>query len=436
MHRLHARSRGLIALLGLSLTVMTFAPGSFDRSRSTGLATAAQQSPQQDRASIALPALFRSAALAELPVPVPVTPEAPTLPPAPTRTPPLPTATATRTETPGPTIEPPTATTEPPTATDAPTATPTEEIAPTATPTPEPTKSPVDCVELVANGDFELGATKWQLRNPSPRYDRRVARVIKQVPSDFVVQPTSGTWLAELGGGTGGFLDELISPDETTRGWLLPPPAEMVSATLRFRFSAATNQARNRQPDDRFTVALVNDDQSERFDVLTDPLSEETTQNGQWRAYKVEVGQYLTQRRRWDRAKLVFKSENGETDATWHYLEDVSLTMCTRAASGIRRTRPRADQSERVGDEHDEQQADPGPPEVADDPLAGGDDPAQRLLVADHREHGAIVGVGPALDVAQGGKERQVVPHRLREPPQAHALQDRGADRACVDPSV
>jgi len=222
------------------------------------------------------------------------------------------------------------------------TATPTNEPMATDTPvpdTPTPTSvpkptPPSECRELVVNGGFESGAQDWDLyTNAGARYDR-LARVIRDPPDNELVQPRGGQWMAALGGGTGGWTDEITNPDPASaRGWLLPNSEQVVSATLKFYFAIATNEQPNRVADDRFTVAFVNDDKSDRAEVLPIPLSEESTEQGRWRAFSFDVTRFLTQRNRWDRARLVFKSENSQDNATWHHVDDVSITLCTKPAA-------------------------------------------------------------------------------------------------------
>lgn len=266
------------------------------------------------------------------------------LPPAPTAVPPTATASAPPSPTAEPTraVSPTTAasatpTTEPPTATPTDTA---EPAPPTETPTDEPTAEPTPtlkppvaamCSELAVNGDFERGATGWDLfTNAGARYDR-LTRVIRQPATNERVQPHGGTWVGQLGGGTGSWTDEITNPDPASaRGYLLPPATEMVSATLRFHFALDTQEARDRIPNDRFHVTLMNEDASDQIQVLDTPISEETQLPGEWKAYTFDVTQAMTARRRWDRARLKFKSENGLELATWHTLDDVSLQLCVK----------------------------------------------------------------------------------------------------------
>lgn len=246
-----------------------------------------------------------------------------------------PAATATRTPTATPTITPhgPSPTPDEPTPTELPTEVPTDlptEVpteTPTETPEPKPTMS-ARCSDWVTNGDFEQGATDWELATNAGAQYRRLGRVIRQPATNELVQPFEGRWLAALGGGTGGWQDALIHPDESKRGWLLPAAGEIVSATLRFQFAIASQETPNRRPDDVFTVALYNDDKTARLEVLPSELSEETVTAGEWRAYVVDVTQAMTQRPRWDRARLELRSDNNQQLATWHHVDDLSLTVC------------------------------------------------------------------------------------------------------------
>lgn len=280
---------------------------------------------------IALPLLMKSAGLSDLPpaaTAVPVTPTPTAWPATPTATAIAPTAAPTA----SPTAAPPS-----PTATDLPataTATPPPTDAPTETPTVEPTPTPKPlpatmCTELVINGDFERGATGWDLfTNAGARYDR-LTRVVRQPANGERVQPHGGTWVAQLGGGTGSWTDEITNPDPAAaRGYLLPAASEMVSATLTFQFALDTQETRDRIPNDRFHVTLMNEDASDQIQVLDTPISEETQLPGEWKRYAFDVTQALTARRRWDRARLKFKSENSLEFATWHTLDDVSLQLC------------------------------------------------------------------------------------------------------------
>jgi hypothetical protein len=182
----------------------------------------------------------------------------------------------------------------------------------------------------VVNGDFEGGASDWELYTNAGAQYRRLSRIIRQPPSNELVQPYEGRWLASMGGGTGGWLDELTHPDNTKRAWLLPSAEQMISATLRFQYTTASQETPNRRPDDVFTIALINDDKSARVEVLPSELSEETTTAGVWRAYVVDVTQAMTQRNRWDRARLELRSSNSVDLATWHTLDNVSLQVCVK----------------------------------------------------------------------------------------------------------
>lgn len=278
---------------------------------------------------VALPLLLRGASLADLPPPVVVDATATRLPPSATR-PPSATATPTTAQ------ASPTATTEDP---STPTATPTAtEVPATLTPEPSPTTAKPtpasECRELAVNGNFEEGANGWDLfTNAGARYDR-LARVITQPADNRLTQPHGGTWVAEMGGGTGGdgWIDELTNPDPTTASaWTLPAAEEIVSATLKFYYSVESQEPRNRVDDDRFTIALINGEKSQRSEILPSPLSEETTEAGTWRMYRIDITQKMTQRRDWDRARLVMRSYNGANLATWHFVDDLSVTLCTKA---------------------------------------------------------------------------------------------------------
>ncbi len=277
---------------------------------------------------IALPMLMKSANLADLPTPIVVQVTATSIPPTTTPTPRPPTATNTPEATDAPTLTS-TPTEEP----SSPTPEPTHTIEATPTEPPKPTPAS-ECRELVVNGSFEQGVTGWDLyTNAGARYDR-LARVINQPADNRITKPHGGHWVAEFGGGTGpgdGWVDELTNPDPATaRDWTLPAAQDIVSATLAFYYAVETQEPRNFVPNDRFTVAFINGDKSARSEVLQSPLSEESVEQGTWRAYRFDVTAQLTQRRQWDRARLIMRSENGETLATWHFVDDVSLTLCTK----------------------------------------------------------------------------------------------------------
>jgi hypothetical protein len=299
-----------------------------------GQAGSAAASPGRDRADdvgdyrVALPLLLRGAVLADLPPPVVVDATATRVPSTSTPTSVPPTVTHTPQATEAPTL---TATsTEPPSS-----PTPEVTVTPEATPTEPPKPTPAsECRELAVNGNFEEGANGWDLYTNTGAVNDRLARVITQPADNRLVQPHGGSWVAQMGGFTGrdDIVDELTNPDPANAsGWTLPTAVEIVSATLKFYYTVESQEPRNRVDDDRFTMALINGEKSQRIEILPSPLSEESTEAGTWRMYRFDITQKLTQRRDWDRARIVMKSENGTNLATWHFVDDLSVTLCTKA---------------------------------------------------------------------------------------------------------
>lgn len=234
----------------------------------------------------------------------------PTAAAPPTAAPSSPTAAPAPTD--APTAAPPTmAPTNVPT--DAPTAAPT----PTATALPSPTAAPpLDCRELVPNGDFEAGAKRWSLIVTSARQE--AARAIQNA-TRLGFAPHSGTYAAWLGALPDSTMD--LESDPLAK----IDPARVVSATLSAAVVIVTNGPRNRHADDTFAIVL----DGARGEVRPEPLrlnDESWNEPWVWHVRHADVTTLL-QRDTYSRVRVRVQSD--AEDATWFYFDDISLRACT-----------------------------------------------------------------------------------------------------------
>lgn len=253
-----------------------------------------------------------------------------------------PTARAATAVPPTATLPPTAAATEAPTAVPSPQATATatrallatEAPTPTATATATATASPTSdgrvCRELLTNGDFEKGPTEWDLE--SGFRARTLSQIIRKPETNTIPRPTWGAYFAGLGGGADDVVESITHPGRPLRLLSTLPAANVISASLSLDFTMLTEEVPNRRPDDTFQPFFVNQDGVEEA-VAGIALSEEsvpTNPPATWKRFSTDVTRHVVVRPGWERFQLRLKSRMSATVPTWHFVDEVSLIVCTR----------------------------------------------------------------------------------------------------------
>jgi hypothetical protein len=176
------------------------------------------------------------------------------------------------------------------------------------------------CRQAVTNGDFESGPRSWVLtsnREPTPALERVVTWAEVAWPG---LAPAGGLFLAKLGG-SGGLVESLESEPILTA-----QAADLVSATLRLSVLLLTEEADDEPPGDSLTIYLVSaEDPSRR--VVLDSLNRASLRQGRWRT--VVSGVPVTRSPGWSSVRLGIEHRaNHDAKATFHFVDDIALTMC------------------------------------------------------------------------------------------------------------
>ncbi|MFQ5460966.1 MAG: hypothetical protein ACE5EL_09250, partial [Anaerolineae bacterium] len=219
---------------------------------------------------------------------------------------------------------PPGATPYPPSPTPFPT------IAASPTPKATPGTGP-DCREFLVNGDFERGPSVGWTHGMDPVVpDHDIAAVIRND-----VSTNNGDWAARMGGVlvTGGrFVDEIRQPSSPVG---LIEPSRLLTATLRFFGGIVTEETPDGTPSDALLMAFVSVNNPDK-NVVIGGFSEESLTPGRFQGFEVDVTEHLSRRPPdWEDSLVVFQSQQNDTAATWHFLDDISLNVCRRRMGGV-----------------------------------------------------------------------------------------------------
>lgn len=223
-------------------------------------------------------------------------------------------ASATPTPSMSPTVAPsasPTSTLEP---TESPTEEPTAPPTATASPTEEPAP-PLQCQELLSNGDFEARATGWTLTVTTATQDANRAILHS---SKSPVPTFDGNYLAWLGG--------LDATRFTFRSSALArvEAARVVSATLRIHSAILSDETPDHRANDVAMVALENAQGRHVIDDLT--LSEEDMPvKGRWYRFDADITELV---RAGAPRKIELRVDTDRERTSWIHFDGIAVRAC------------------------------------------------------------------------------------------------------------
>lgn len=185
----------------------------------------------------------------------------------------------------------------------------------TATPTPSPTPTvALNCSQILPNGDFEQGASIWELTVNAQK--EHPSQAIKRADA-FGIPAKGGDQMALLGGVLNAGID-LRNPR------VAGVDAErLASVKLHYWVLMMTNETRNGRADDEIEAWLSVDDRE--FPVEGTRFSEETMERQQWLEVNADITEIVKRR---GRKEFIFRARHNDVDGTWFFVDEATITAC------------------------------------------------------------------------------------------------------------